>query len=71
MKGEKRFYVHIKKSLCGFFTINGRKVRTPVRFIALESGIPLIVTRMKSESITDYKIEPIKNDNENATATAE
>ena len=64
MKGEKRFYIYIKKSLSGFFTIDGRKVRTPVRFVAMESQIPLIKSRMRLESITEYDISPIINDNE-------
>ena len=70
MKDEKRFYVHIKKSLSGFFTIDGRKVRTPVRFVALESEIPLIKTRMRLESITKFEITPILNDNMESTAVA-
>ena len=68
MKGEKRFYIFIKKSLSGFFTIDGRKVRTPVRFVALESEIPLIKTRMRLESITEFDIKPITDCSENATA---
>lgn len=67
MKSEKRFYVFIKKSISGFFTINGRKVRTPVKFIALESEIPLIKTSMMSESITDFEIKPIVDDNKEST----
>jgi len=70
MKNEKRFYVHIKKSLSGFFTVDGRKVRTPVRFVALEGEILLIKARMMLESITEFDITPIVNDNENATAIA-
>jgi len=70
MKNEKRYYVFIEKSLSGFFTIDGRKVRTPVKFVALESQIPLIKTRMRLESITEYSITPIEDDNKNATATA-
>lgn len=70
MKGEKRFYVHIKKSLSGFFTINGRKVRTPVRFVAMKSEIPLIESRMRLESIIEYDITPIINDNENSSVYA-
>jgi len=70
MKNEKRYYVFIEKSLSGFFTIDGRKVRTPVKFVALESQIPLIKTRMRLESITEYSITPNEDDNKNATATA-
>lgn len=70
MKAEKRFYVHIKKSLSGFFTISGRRVRTPVRFVALESEIPLIQTRMRLESITQFEITPILNDDTKSTAVA-
>lgn len=69
MKGEKRFYVHIKKSITGFFTIGGRKVRSPVRFIAMESQIPLIKSRMILESVTEYEITQIKDYNEDKTAT--
>jgi len=67
MKNEKRFYVHIKKSLFNFFTIDGRKIRTPVKFMALESEIPLIESRMRLESITEYDITEIENDNTNAS----
>lgn len=67
MKNEKRFYIHIKKSLSGFFTIDGRKIRTPVKFMALESEIPLIESRMRLESITEYNIIKIENDNANAS----
>jgi len=67
MKNEKRFYVHIKKSLSGFFTIDGRKIRTPVKFMAIESEVPLIESRMRLESITEYDITEIKNDNTNAS----
>jgi len=69
MKSEKRFYVHIKKSLSGFFTIGGRRVRTPVRFVALESEIPLIKTRLRLESVNDFDIQPTLNDDIKTTAT--
>lgn len=69
MKCEKRFFVHIKKSLSGFFTVKGIKIRTPAKFVASESEIPLIEVRMRLESVTDYEITPVENENKNATIT--
>jgi hypothetical protein len=68
MKDEKRFEIYIKESSSGFFTINGRKVRTPVRFIATESELSIIKTKIKLEAITEFDISLIKNNNERVTA---
>lgn len=63
MKGEKRYLINIKKRMTTFILINGRRVRTPVKFVALESEIPLIKSKLRMEEVTDYEITEIINDN--------
>jgi len=60
----KKFKVHIGRNVTGVFeTPDGKIVRTPVEFICLETSIPLVESRLRMRSITDFSIEEIiKND---------
>jgi len=64
MKGEKRYIVNIRKKMTSFFLINGRRVRSPLKFIALESQIPLIRSKLRMEEVHDFDITEIVNDKE-------
>jgi len=63
MKGEKRYLVDIRDRMTSFFLINGRRVRAPVKFIALESQVALIESKLRMEEVTNFDITEIENDN--------
>lgn len=63
MRGEKRYIVEIRKKMSSFFIIDGRKIRAPVKFVAQESQLPLIKSKLRMEEVHDYDITEIENDN--------